>query len=350
MKYASNLAKVLSVPALMFSLHTHAQTITDVIPEIGDTYILDVDFGLAGPGASGSGTVWDFGDMEFINPTQGQVLAASSVVGGGAFPSHAISLTQTYGIESSSNTFMDFSDGDWVYLGWSSLFSTGTSTIVAYDEPHEQFATPLFLSASGSGTFAYSDELFVYTVLTTGTSDWEVDGSGTLILPNATYEDVLRVRVSTVESSVMEDPIQNTPYANITTTTYYWMKEGIPHYLAMYMEQEYEDLVDPWTDIFTTSQALIGYNVTSTDESEPEYAKFHPNPVDGYAEVTLLPEFGKPLSYAVYDSRGKLVLEGNLAGYPGQAFRVDMGGLPPGSYVFQIRGAQNVTHAKFIKN
>src|SRR5690606_31768124 len=97
--------------------------------------------------------------------------------------------------------YFDFNGG---FTEHGEVFLDGTGVDQAvYSDPLTFFTTPLTVSSAGSDSYAKVTYTLWAPVNTSGSHAWSVDGYGTLILPNATYTDVLRIHaVQSVETII----------------------------------------------------------------------------------------------------------------------------------------------------
>ncbi len=175
-----------------------------------------------------------------------------------------------------------------------------------------------------SGTF--TTNTFFGTV--DGTVDFEADGYGTLVLPNATYSNVVRYHISRVQ--------RNTIFGNIATQTkeqWAWVSQDHRFWLLL-MEINndgfgVESLV--WYD---KDPASAGN--TSVSELLSDAQMLFPNPVRAGQTVRIhLPKDQYFEHIRLIDAQGRLVLEEQVTSEPTLELPV-----AKGSYVLQLVGTR----------
>lgn len=336
---ASSLFFMLMVQTLL------GQTITDIIPQPGQTFGVTHNFSYANPGPAGAGVTWDFTDLDFSNESQVSVMAGQGAPSGEMFPENAIVLSWPMSSDGSfiSYTFFDFSQNSWVHLG--SSLNTGSYNV--YENPAEIITLPLTPESYGADTYAFIEDLFIFERVWTGTSEWEVDGSGTLILPNATYDNVLRVHTQTTELGLWEgEDLQ----VEINRTTYRWYVDGIPHPLLTLIEETLYDVDEDETLYFEYGEAFIAFNTVSVDEQNPKYSpEIFPNPVVDRLHFKSPKDFGKALSYAICDLAGRTILRKDVLVSPESVTGIDVSFLHSGIYILRVENVDHISASPFVK-
>jgi len=199
-------------------------------PEVGDSYSgYSIDTNAIDISLTGANITWDLSTFS-VSPTAistvtGQApsstASASSYTSSNVALSDAVASTSTYFITSSSE--MDFSG---VVSSSSTTVLTNPATLITF---------PFTYNSTVSDNLAGTQSVGIATFNVTGTSNSIADAYGTLILPTATYNDVLRVKIT--QNSV-SSPVGGT--INTHLVTYYW-------YSTLYKEQLLE------VDVSTTS-------------------------------------------------------------------------------------------------
>ena len=150
-------------------------------------------------------------------------------------------------IQEADNT--DFPEADVFYnqLGTYSYFGTTNSafvywgivtdqTTIIYSDGEEQVRYPLTYGDSYTDDFAGEYESFGITFDREGTLDVEADGYGTLITPDATYNNALRIQI--VRNTT---DYQNGSQTGSTTDTIYYWYAGDINFPVMTYFRNYSD-------------------------------------------------------------------------------------------------------------
>ncbi|HNR54317.1 MAG TPA: T9SS type A sorting domain-containing protein [Flavobacteriales bacterium] len=213
-----------------------------------------------------------------------------------------------------------------------------TSKLVLADDPENILALPYSFGDFNSDTFSGYFEASGFAGTVEGSIDLEVDGYGTLILPNGTYEDVVRYRFEREQT--------NTLFGSTTTTTktqWGWVSPAHRFWLLL-MEKDFNGFNE--FDVVWYNKMPIGAGVTALTEMTGVDLNLAPNPVLTGTTVQLGMSSGAVLSsIEVVDGAGR-VLRSQAAGL--QQLPTD--GLVPGMYL--VRGIDRqgnaVAHVRFI--
>ena len=252
---------------------------------------------------------------------------------------------QTWNAPSSSTAAANFPDADlviftgareqFVQFTSSSSFILGSQQqgiISTCSDPMERMKFPCTYGTSWSdnGTCSYTDQGTEYP--STTVAQFEADGYGTLILPNGTVNNVLKL----VESSTSTAVSQGFTYTQTTEIHYFW-KPGVPTYVA---------------GVSKVSLAIDGQIITGDEEvnylspssigiedlfSNDLGISLFPNPANSVVSVDISAK-GK-LDLEMFDTSGrcvKMISLGSKA--PGiHRHEVDVNDLVPGIYTVNIR-------------
>jgi len=329
------------------------QVISDLIPQPGSSFVFDPFFTIDSPGDSGTGIIWDFGDVEFNSEYMGMYIDAQEVPGELSLPAGTIAMalySETNHEVFSSYTFIDFSNASWDILGYANLTVSGTLNETVYEPSHEAFTLPLEYGSDGDGSYAYSYYEYLYLREHFADHTWEVDGSGTLILPNATYTDVLRIKMIIDEIELYDGAL----FSESQETSYWWFKEGIPYPLLRYSQaiiSEIEDETVIDSLVFQSASAMISFdfssgvaNVVNSFVSPP-----FPNPGSDRVHMLLEEEFGQVSAYSVHDLTGKLLIRSEDVKQSGRQVEVDISRFSQGMYTLSLENGNNRITYKFVK-
>lgn len=302
---------------------------------VGDALVLDVVFPITDAGAGGANAVWDF----------------SGSFSGVEFPYTAVATAGTQYADSfpmaSSTLFMDGTSGfsGYYYFDLNDGFTEHGDVFIegigvdhaVYTNPLTLFTTPLSVSSAGSDSYAKTSYTFWTPVYTSGSHVWSVDGYGTLILPNATYTDVLRIHsVQNVETVVG-------PFTTPSTIEEWrWVKAGIPFPLLTFgLETEDEE-----TEVSAQS-ALISFTGATGISELPELPiRVFPNPASDV--LTLELEARGKVQYRVLDALGREVLEGTIGASGTLRHSISVAVLNAGLYQLEVRSADGMATESLI--
>ncbi|MBZ0204681.1 MAG: hypothetical protein K8H89_00045 [Flavobacteriales bacterium] len=190
------------------------------------TIVVDAEFPITSAGDSGAHVTWDHGSAAFS--TDLYTFTAEGIAkapGADRFPnaSAVFRLEAAKGVV--EHDFFGYSGG---FSEHGSLI-TGGGTVHAevYSDPITYCAVPITFGDSGTDTYAYTTTESMSPSSTTGFMEWNVDAHGTLILPNATHADVLRVRsMSTETTTAVINGV--TVVTEMQEESWRWFKSGCP--------------------------------------------------------------------------------------------------------------------------
>lgn len=333
---------------LAFHLGIHAQVISSINPTIGDVAVLSIEFTILDPGASGDGITWDFSQASFIGENVINVISLSDATSSDLFPDATHAFGGSFlGGDEDFFAFFDF-NGGWSDLGQVTN-DVGDVYTTIFSDPHTYFTTPLSATSSGSDTYASTLDLGFLNGTISGSSTWTVDGSGTLILPNATYTDVLRVRNEAVEILTPElFPID----IESTIITHMWLKDGIPFPLLQAVTT-IEDFGGEIEEEFYAT-ALISYSsgVSSVRNQQAlnSYWRASPNPFQDQVRLSATKYLTGNVKISVLTVSGSLVKTvGTFNISNSKEIMLNMVDLPSGIYVISIEHDEVKSFQKVVK-
>lgn len=299
--------------------------ITNVVPNIGDSYIIKQHEVAPDPGSSGANVTWDFSGVT-IDEYQAEVTVKnpSDVNGNTDFPdaTHAMSLNLGF---LTVNSFLSFTGNTFTEYG--SLDEDGTFG-TTYSDPKQHFTFPINYLDSGSDTYSgivSSPGLNGSNV--SGTTSYVADAYGTITTPSGTYENAIRYKVTGQEELVV---FGTAMVSDITE--YYWYTNAYPVPVFI-IHKEVSSVMSMPTDSSNTTTMLMSYtsNPTGVDNLVTQNKmKLAPNPANDFIQIDF--EFQGLALLRIYDATGKLLKENAID----SAERVDLTSLKSGIYIAEI--------------
>lgn len=316
--------------AMITSAALQGQTldISNFTPILGTNYInYYTDYQT--PGLSGSGQVWDLSQLS-ANDNMLSYFNASST----NYPASAYYAgSTTVHDQNTAQLFYSYSD--------SGVYFHGTS-VPDYDL-RMIYQTPLLMvpfpcSFNNTWTNTYGGHWMGNTldsIHSTGTNILTADGSGTLIMPYGTVQNVLRLK----SVSTQVDDHLGLGSSNSQVVTYMYYKPGfsepliqMSNYVQSGYDGAYQDSVLWWLD-----GATIGVQEAVAQAIGLDIL---PNPTKGPASL-VFSSTGAVMSLAVVDATGRTVHRASLkpqalgiGTYP-----LDLTGLPAGLYTVYLTSA-----------
>jgi hypothetical protein len=185
---------------------------SDVNGVIGETFNYEQTDWIS-PGAAGASQTWD---LSSISSTASSSLTFNAP--NASFPASTVTQYDAAG----SSLYMEQTNAAQIIHGMDA-----GGTVITYSNPQTHLGFPLSMSSSGNDTHACTFTSGGFPFDRAGSTTWEVDGWGTVITPNGTYTDVLRVKqtqtyVDTYAGGTIDYDVE----------IYSWMKAGIHYPLA----------------------------------------------------------------------------------------------------------------------
>ena len=359
--FTCNLFLILSL--FFFSGLVTAQSIPDgVIPEVGD-----VAHSITGEpeniteGASGNGVTWDFSEMvpsplsetitlTYIHPDETPHAAA--------FPDAdlAIEFPSDFG---STFSYYDKNNNRLEYIGGEAL-----GTFIYYDEDPQ-----LVIDATMSGSDSVMDEYKGFTdnsqtqIYTKGTQEFQIDASGTLMLPSGTFPNAVRI----VNNAVRVDSSGSEFFMSIITTettTYSWVIPGQtdPVMSVIYTEGQSETIISgsppmiteiPLTkSVFYNPNAEGGTTATRNlgQLTGVQIENVAPNPTFGNINIQMKVDQTQLVNFRLSNIIGRTLRnESAMLGSGLKQHQMDLSALPNGTYILSISNENEITSRKVIK-
>lgn len=210
------------------------------------------------------------------------------------------------------------------------------STVIYYSDPQEFFSFPFTEGDThyDEYTGSFSQDGVDYS--RTGTVETTANGWGTMMLPNGTYDDVVRCEI--VES--MEDVSLVINYTlDFEYTVFYAPSTGywiMQYGEAVYADDQGSNQVIPFTVYLNDIETGIEDQATA-----PLKLNAYPNPAGDFLNLENATT-GSVLQ--IFSLEGKVVYSGLIDGQP-----IDVAHLPSGTYSASVIGKHSVQSIKFIK-
>ena len=253
--FAASLFGLLSLAAVAQPTLTSAN-----FPQVGDEFSrINANPSTVLPGAAGANVFWNFASLvPTSGSNSGQYVTPSSTTLGSTFP--------TADVANVSGTYVTYYDVTSAQSSWIGADNGGT--LITFSDPLLEMTYPFTYGATFSdiGDRQYNVGVVVGSRLT---RDVIADGYGTLVLPNATYENVLRVRIEETYRDTTPNPTQ---YFERESTRYEWYSETERYPLLVFETGTTDQggTVASFTDInyafVLTVADEYGYSYTTSDE------------------------------------------------------------------------------------
>lgn len=296
-----NLLTILAV--FLFGSTVYAQpTITENnMPQIGDQppviYCTDVPVESTLDAQTGVNYSWDFSGLttestqgfDFVDPT--------GTLWGYAYPNSDIcgvdDATGAHAYYSSTNSALS-------NAGYRLILGPGDTLAVNYSDEEQIIDFPFTYNHSATDVFSGNGVAGGFPVTMDGSITYTADGYGTLMLPNASYNNVIRYRMDRTEVTYFNA----TPTGTIVKDQWVWISADYRYWLLLM------ELVDDGfgvdDNVWYQSSPLPAL-ATGVIESATDNVKVYPNPVAVNGTIQL----GNPLKaneiIQLLDLQGRIV-------------------------------------------
>lgn len=306
--------------ALMVALTATAQpTLTGP----GINYVIGTSFtnntcNYVSEGSSGANQTWDLSSMTVTNSTQISIESPANTQYSSSFPDANIAWVN------GSSGQVAYYNGSASSLQFYGMHIPGTATL-SYDDPEDQLQFPLTYNDSFTDTFYTEYTANGITFYREGTTTVTADGYGTLITPEGTFDNVLRVHTEQIYQDSAN--ISGSPYIiDYDTDVYSWYKEGYHSYLASNFSLSSTN--GPQSSASYISNLPVSTNEITRDIS----CKVFPNPASEKINIELSAK--DDVSVKMINSAGQEVE--TTVHKQGQNLQLDVSGLPEGLYLVRI--------------
>ncbi len=347
---------------VLFSFNTLiAQTIPNsAMPEVGDiTNSLIADTTGISEGPSGNNITWDFSSLKPMNgemPTMSTYVDPSATPHAAAFPTANLASVTT----TSAGSIYNF----YIKQGNQLNFIGGESfTVFSHFEADPMLTLQTGISPSDLvfDTFAGTTDNFGTTNYSSGTTDIEVDGSGTLKLPSGTFNNAVRAGVYTerIDSSALAS---GTSVVRLETASYHWYVPGVPEpvVIIIYTEGQSEFTIPGSNPIITQipPAKTVVYNPnpdggpTAVSELEASLAglSISPNPCADVCTIEFEAASAQDLQFQLTDLYGRVMNYELWKVQDGRnTRRINLSAQPAGIYLITLSNGNEIFSRKLIK-
>jgi hypothetical protein len=311
-------------------------------PDIGDSaYYVGADTTGVTPGAGGIGQTWNFGSLVATGPTLTSVFKIpTSHPQSGNFPEATV-------VDVPSNGKYNFH-----HVQTDSAFLLGeksqAGTNIDYSDPLCEMLFPFNLNdVITDSILAIYPDGFISNVDRKGEVSVTYDGAGTLITPNATYNNVIRVHRAW---TVFDSSWTGLTDLYISKDEYLWYEQGTHLPVMRYYKE---------TSVFNSSPSQIfevWYSVAFPAGLENSVANENgalnvfPSPATSAISIEYSLGASAEVWVNVYDVSGNLVRSSNQGQQTSgiHKLQLDIEALAPGIYTAAVVTGENCERSSFI--
>jgi hypothetical protein len=291
-------------------------------------------------GNAGANGTWNFSGISATGTSYTyNVISPSSTPFSGSFPGATIIVSntsfETYSFYHIDNTSYD-------YLGSASV-NSGVTTITPFTKSETFLVFPVSYNSSFSDNFSYSFQTSGYTFSTAGTISGVADAYGTLLLPQGTFNNVLRVK--TIQDYSNTNDIPGSQPGNSQILTYSWYDAGTRYPLLT---------ITYTTSGTNTTKSVYYYDYLTSANKYKDPKTFeiisYSNPAKDIITVDFCIPGTSDVFFSLFDLTGKNIItqtRPNLA--KGRYIhKIDTENLLPGIYIIQAKTENNVITKKVV--
>lgn len=350
--YAVSLLLTLSV----FSIAQPVITREDVVFP-GDDFRISSTMTIPSQGSSGPNVTWNFGSVMPAASTTILVDEADDTPYADNYPGSNIALVDmTPG--SQFYQYYNLDNDIWEELG--NISPQGAPpTQVTYNDPRTYMQFPVAYNGQWQDSYTYTINYGTVPPITTfgeGSFNALVDGYGTLILPQATFTDVLRLRLIGSSTDTTELGMGLYERNNFSDTTYIWLSPSYHSPLATHFSGFATRIT--WVIFSGDTMAFpesIGYGSFTYDpQAEPTSAlkdvvpglhrlEITPNPFSESMDVVFNVKESGDVHFRLTDLYGNVVLEEKMHASAGEnKISLQPQNIIPGSYVATLQSDEGM--------
>ncbi|MFW6020431.1 MAG: T9SS type A sorting domain-containing protein [Bacteroidales bacterium] len=321
--------------SLMVALTATAQptlTGSNVNPVIGTSFTSNT-CNYVSEGNSGADQTWDLSSMNVTDSTKVSIELPSNTQYSNSFPSANIAWVRS---GSDEVAYYNASSSALQFYG---MHIPGTTTL-SYDDPEDELQFPITYDDSYTDTWDVEYTANGITFYREGTTTVTADGYGTLITPEGTFNNVLRVHTEQIYQDSAS--ISGSPYImDYDLNAYTWYKEGYHSFLATTFSLNSPN--GPQSSASYISNLPVSTNEITRDIS----CKVFPNPASENVNIELSAK--GDVSVKLLNSAGQQV-EATVHEQD-QNLRIDVSNLPEGLYLVRIvQDETNLITKKIVVN
>jgi hypothetical protein len=249
-------------------------------------------------GAAGSNITWDFSTIQAQSSQTASFMVPDATPFAGNFGNANVAISYENNLQMGSAMVR--------YEFFSSLASglikngiaTEQNVVVSYSDPQEAFTFPFTYGTTQTDDFAATFVTAGQTVTESGTISVNGDGYGTLLLPNATINNVLRVRILQTYSDVTATGGE----IQFSVETYAWFHPELAYPLLAIST---EDVVGSPTSVRSVHYAQFTPSVGISDVYSDFTFQCAPNPAVGLSNINFYVPKTAQVQLSVYNSLGQ---------------------------------------------
>lgn len=224
------------------------------------------------PGAEGENQTWDFSNLSLVNDTLTEWMVDPAE-------------TPYHNDFPGANLVEKYSDGRYVYVFQSEneshllgFVDTDQNLVINYPDSVLFCSRPLVYTKTVEAPFTDNFTVNSYSFSGSGTSTLTADGYGTLILPNGTTNDVIRLKIVQEQNDTL---LQFGSISKTTSITYAWF-DGVHTSALLKIDSSHSDTFTDKSVSYLVSETTSGIN-----DEVPIGFSVYPNPAINKINIHL---------------------------------------------------------------
>jgi len=291
--------------------------------------------GLLDEGPSGANQIWDFSAAVFPQNQSTTFDIPANTLFASFYPDAdlVVMTDESFG---TSYAYYNF-ESDGVYTAGLKV-SGDFPVLQTYTNTRRDLSSPLYYEDSYTDIAEFH---YHSSEPADGVSDFslEADGYGTLITPDATYNNVLRIH--TVEITTVT--FENSGTVNVfVLETYGWVVDGYPLPLMIISNQSVNDVPGQ-----TISKYISEVPLLTSDYNTLKGVSLYPVPAVDFVNLDMGDNQTVEATIRIFDVRGAVLKEFTQG--MAQVTRLDVSDLPSGLYSINIQTEEGMATKHFTK-
>ncbi len=252
------------------------------------------------------------------------------------------------------------SDEGWDVLGnkVSSTFGTIGTT---YSDPQRYISFPLEYEHGSTDFYAGEVDLIAAKTQFSGLAIIYADAWGTVIMPNATIDNCLRMEVIITQTDTTDLGLGIIEEVHLNSTTWFWLHQDHPGPLAVYEESEYFTvaIVPPLPNDTSALQrdTTFSWDPTFVSSKVPYFSvdafdlNISPSPFSSQVTIEYHLDSPEEMQFELYNMSGQQVYSAELNGVTGtnRETIVLSTAIATGSYLALVRGESAGSAVQIVK-
>lgn len=331
--------KFTTVLLMFLSVLTFAQpTITENnIPQLGDSVVIAICSDQVNAGSSGAEQTWDFSTLNEIEEQYFKFLSPTEAPKKDSFP------TANVVGRSWENSFSFYqTDGSALGVaGYVLPMELSDTTLQVFDDLQDLAQFPFTFNSTFTDTYSGTSHIAgVGAFPFDGTITFEADGYGTLILPNATYENVVRYHFV----STQQNYFNGIPAGTQTKEQWGWISEDYRFWLLLMEVNTVQGIANELVWYDKNPYPVVP---TTTKDVNQDNLAIYPNPIRSGQDVNFHWESSESRIIEIYGMDGSFLSKEKIyLNHGTNAYSIPVS--LPGIYVIKISSDLNTISQRIL--